>query len=151
MSEGPQEVIRQLRTLAHARLFGDGPWFAHGETYDALSRKDEAGLYELDPDNPDFVVPSPLGREVNVRLMIIFLGLYHDTFGEIPMILEEYGLITQQEMDELYEHENYAPTVRSRAEIIGAEPDNSTTSESILLPFVRRAFLQYCGATSGTT
>jgi hypothetical protein len=54
-----------------------------------------------------------------VRLMIIFLGLYHDTFGEIPMILEEYGLITQQEMDELYEYEIYAPTVRPRAEITG--------------------------------
>ena len=72
MSEGPHEVIRQLRTLAHARLFGDGPWFARGETYDALDRKlHDMGLWEPDPDRPDAEKPSPLGAAVDVGLMMI--------------------------------------------------------------------------------
>jgi hypothetical protein len=107
---------------------GGGPWFAHGEVYDALHRK----LCEA----------SPLG--VNVELMMIFLGVNHDTYGEIPLILESHGLMSEEEVDEIYEI--YTATAWQHAEIIGAEPDNSTSSESLLLPFVRRAFVQYCGA-----
>jgi hypothetical protein len=83
MSEGPQQVIWRLWTLAHARLFGDGPWFAHGETYNVLWRKlVEAGLYESDSGDPDFVILTPLGQEMDARLLLLFLGLDHDTFGE---------------------------------------------------------------------
>jgi hypothetical protein len=134
MSEGPQEVIQQLRTLAHEHLFGGGPWFARGEVYDALSRKvDEMGLWEPDPDG--VMRPSPLGATVNVELMTIFLE--HDIWGEVPMTLEAHGLMMEQEVDEVYEI--YITTAWQHAEIIGAEPDDSNS----LLPFVRRAFLEF--------
>jgi hypothetical protein len=52
--------------------------------------------------------------------------------------IEARGLMTEQEVDEVY-----IATAWQHAKIIGAERDNSTTSESILLPFVGRAFLEF--------
>jgi hypothetical protein len=55
---------------------------------------------------------------------MVFAGLWDD--GEIPMIFEEYGLLSEEETTEIYER------------FEGGE-----SSESLLLPIVRRAFFQH--------
>jgi hypothetical protein len=119
------EGIGELYTLAEQRLFGDGPWLADGETYAALHRKiDDAKLWEPVPGTDDTYRPSSLGRAVNVTLLMIFLGLWHD--AEIPIELENQGLMSEDEVDDVFE--------RYWGE---------KGSAAILLPYVRRAFRQH--------
>jgi hypothetical protein len=119
------EGIGELYTLAEQRLFGDGLWPAEGETLYALRRKiDEAKLWELVPGTNDTYRPSPLGRAVNVDLLMVFLGLWDD--ADIPLVLENQGLMSEDEMDDVFERDC-----------------DEKGFEAILLPYVRRAFRQY--------
>jgi hypothetical protein len=119
------EGVGALYTLAEQRLFGDGLWPAEGETLYALRRKiDEAKLYELIPGTNNTYRPTPLGRAVNVDLLMVFLGLWDD--AEIPFVLENEGLMSEDEADDVMER------------YWGAKDP-----EAILLPYVRRAFRQY--------
>jgi hypothetical protein len=65
-----------------------------------------------------------LGRELDVKLSMVFVGLGDDS--EVLMLLEEHGLISEEEQYEIYER------------YWGKD-----TSEAILLPFVRRAFFEF--------
>jgi hypothetical protein len=119
------EVIQTLHALIHERLFGDGPWLAAREITTALIKKlDAMGLNEPIPEKPNTHRLTALGREVNIELMQVFMGVWCEY--EIPMILEEYGLLSEEEIDEIYE----------RFEC-GESP------EAVLLPLVRRAFFQH--------
>ena len=131
----------ELYALARARLFGIGPWLARGETYCALQRKLEAmGLWQRDGDT---LCPTPLGAALKINLLMVFLGLWDD--GEIPMVLEEHGLMSSEEVDEVYEV--FVETGWQHATIIGAERDTSTDFETLLKPFARRAFIEHLSKT----
>jgi hypothetical protein len=45
-------------------------------------------------DDPDGMRPTPLGEEVNVNLMMVFMGIWEPY--EIPMMLEEYEFISER-------------------------------------------------------
>jgi hypothetical protein len=122
---GRSEVIQTLHALIHERLFGGGPWLTDREITTALIKKlDALGLNEPVPEMPNTQRSTVLGREVNIELMQVFMGVWCEY--EIPMILEEYGLLSEEEVDEIYER------------FEGGE-----SSEAVLLPLVRRAFFQH--------
>ena len=81
-----------------ARLFGRQPWLADRETYSAVKRKlIQMGLMEQVRDEPLTWQITPLGKELNVDLFQVFLGLWCE--WEVPLILEEHGLLTESEFD----------------------------------------------------
>jgi hypothetical protein len=132
-------AIAALHEMIHERLFGAGLWLARGEAYLALHRRlNDLGLLEADPDRPGEVRPTPLGVEMNVWVLTVLLGLWED--AEIPMMLEDYGLMSEAEVNEV--SEIFIATAWQHANIIRAE-DKSNDSETLLLPYVRRAFLDY--------
>jgi hypothetical protein len=67
---------------------------------------------------------DPSRQEINIQLLMVFAGLWDE--GEVPMILQENGLITEAEETEICERF-----------------EDGESSEAILLPFVHRAFFQY--------
>jgi hypothetical protein len=158
------EIRQKLLAMIRERLFGDGPWLADPETCAALDEKLRPfGLDELDPssrptliDNGNRMIvgtlrPTLLGREINVDLMMVFLGMWPDY--EVPYILYTNGLISEQEMrealarmderDELDEQtldtrwSRPAPEIPPAARLRFYERAAITT---VLLPLVRRAF-----------
>jgi hypothetical protein len=119
------EVIQTLHALIHERLFGGGPWLADREITTALIKKlDAMGLNEPVPEEPNSQRSTALGREVNIKLMEVFMGVWCEY--EIPMILEEHGLLSEEETTEVYER------------FEGGE-----SPEAVLLPLVRRAYIQH--------
>jgi hypothetical protein len=119
------EVIQTLHAMIHERLFGTRSWRADRETGWAVDRKLKAlGLNEPVPGMPNAEQATPLGRELNIDLMQVFIGFWDPC--EIPLILEDHGLISEDEILE----------VEERCED-GEDP------EAVLLPLVRRAFFQH--------
>ena len=59
------------------------------------------GLMEQVRDEPLTWQITPLGKELNVDLFQVFLGLWCE--WEVPLILEEHGLLTESEFDALCE------------------------------------------------
>ena len=110
-----------------ARLFSRQPWLADRETCSALHRKlVQMGLVECVCAETDTWRSSPLGKELDVDLFEVFLGLF-DEFN--AMILEHYGLVDESEFD-----------------VICARMDKDN-AESILIGYVKRAYLDYRNAT----
>jgi hypothetical protein len=81
------------------------------------------GLKEPVSGMPNTERATPLGRELNIDLMQVFMGMWEPY--EISMILEDYGLLTEDEILEVEEC------------LYGEDP------QALLLPLVRRAFLQH--------
>lgn len=132
------ETIAELQALIHERLFGPGRWLLDDEGMWAVSKRlEELGLLEFVEYDKWRI--TPLGRELELPLLDVFLGF--DEYGETPMTLNEYGLMTEAEMDEVYDI--YWATAFQHAEIIGIERDTSTSTETIMRPYARRAFLKY--------
>ena len=124
--ETKERILAELKAIAAERLFGDGPWLADRNTNTFLHDKLVCfGLTELCPDEPDTLVNTPLGSELNVDLISAFMG--HTYEWDVPMILHNYGLITTLEMDFLYETE-----LKEDAEF-----------ERLLRPFVQKAYIKY--------
>ena len=88
-----REILPRLEKIAAMRLFGDGDWPADGETALALNKAlEDMGLQE----------PwTSLNRQFNVDLQMVFMGLL-ETWDMI-IILEDYGLIQEDEVDILYD------------------------------------------------
>ena len=82
------------------------------------------GLQEIVPDKFESRRSTPLGGELNLDLIMVFLGLWAET--EIPWILEENGLMDDCECDRVFDlMEN------------GADP------EFVLRPYVEKAYFAY--------
>jgi len=108
--------------MMHFRLFGRCYWLADREACDALSRKlDDLGLQERVSGDEDTSRKRPLGNELPLDLIMVFLGLWDE--WEMPNILERHGLI-----DEIDESRIYDLLASSR------DP------ERVLRPIVRKAF-----------
>jgi hypothetical protein len=113
------EIIAELENMVVARLFGGQPWLADPETCSAVHRKlIQMGLWEQDRDQLRI---TPLGKELDVELFHVFLGVWH--YCEVPLILEEYGLLSESEF--------YA--------ICASDAD----AESLLSGYVKRAYFDY--------
>jgi hypothetical protein len=118
------QIIAELENMVVARLFSRQPWPADRETISAVDRKlVQMGLVEVVCVEPQTWRATALGKELDVDLFQVFLGLWDE--WEIPMILEEYHLLDEAEAEALY-----------------ACMDNAD-AESVLIGYVQRAYFDY--------
>ena len=116
------EIIAELENMVVARLFSHQPWLADWETFSAVNRKlIQMGLVEQVGDEPLAWRDTHLGKELDVELFRVFLGVWHEC--EVPLILEEYGLLTESEFDAICKSE--------------------ADAESLLSGYVKRAYFDY--------
>jgi hypothetical protein len=86
--------------------------------------RSEMGLQEKIAGNDDMLRWTPLGKELKIDLMLVFMGLWHEC--EVPMILEDHGLISKHQAAKIYRRCGR-----------GEDP------EAVLTPYVQRAFLAH--------
>jgi hypothetical protein len=113
------EIIAELESMAVARLFSGQPWLADWETFSAFNRKlVQMGLVEqVEPETWRY---TSLGKEVDVGLFEVFMGLIHE--WDVLATLGHYGLIDESEGYEICE-------CKSDAE-----------AESVLIGYAKRAY-----------
>ena len=117
-----QNILCELDAMIIERLFGRRPWLADRDTVAALDRTlTRLGLREQVSDQPGNSRITSLGKELHMELLMVFLGMW-DEF-EVPIILEDYGLIDEEEVRRLN----------------GLNEDQG----AFLEPVVRRAFVDY--------
>jgi len=122
------QIIAELENMVVARLFSREPWLADRETFSAVNRKlIQMGLVEVVCVEPLTWQISPLGKELDVVLFEVFMGLFDEE--EVPMILEDHGLIDESEVDAIYARMSDA------------------NAESVLSGYVKRAYFDYRKAT----
>ena len=118
------EIIAELENMVAARLFSGQPWLADPETYSAYHRKlIQMGLLEQVRAEPQTWRITPLGKELDVDLFQAFMGLWYE--WEVPLILEEHGLLNESEFDAIIE--------------CTSEAD----AERLLTGYVKRAYFDY--------
>jgi hypothetical protein len=94
------KILAEVETIVFARLFGGGPWLTDPETAVALQKRlEHMGLEERVLGTNNTWRNTPLGKELRLDLLMVFMGLWDE--GEIPMILEDYGLIDDLETQHL--------------------------------------------------
>jgi len=92
------KIIAELENMVVARLFGRQPWLADRETRYAVHRKlIQMGLIEVVSVEPPTWQYTPLGKELDVELFQVFMGLWCE--WDVPHVLEEHGLLTESEFD----------------------------------------------------
>ena len=85
----------------------------------------QMGLVEVVSVEPSTWRHTPLGKELDVELFQVFMGHWNE--WEVPMILEEYGLLSESEFDAICESE--------------------ADAESLLSGYVKRAYFEYRNAS----
>jgi len=114
------KIISELENMVVTRLFGRRPWLADRETYSAVKRKliqmglveqvrDEPlnrkliqmGLVEQVGDEPLTWQITPLGKELDLDLFEVFMGIKWKC--DVPIILTEHGLLNESEFDAILE------------------------------------------------
>jgi len=122
------KIVTELENMVVARLFGRQPWLADRETCCAVNRKlKQMGLWEVVCGEPETWRFSPLGKELDVLLFLVFMGFINA--WDVPIILVHYRLIDELESGVIY-----------------ARMDNGD-AESILIGYVKRAYFDYRKAT----
>jgi hypothetical protein len=118
------EIIAELENMAVARLFGRQPWLADRETFSAINQKlIQMGLWEEVCVEPQRWQVTPLGKELDLDLWQVFMGVLHE--WDVPITLEDYGLLEDSEFDSFLECTSEADAV------------------SLLEEYVKRAYFQY--------
>jgi hypothetical protein len=115
------KIIAELENMVADRLFGRQPCYADGETRSAVNRKlihklIQMGLMEEVPDDPLSWRITPLGKELDVELFQVFMGLWIK--WEVPIVLEEYGLFGWSEFDAILECPSEADADRLLSEYV---------------------------------
>ena len=129
MTINKAEIIVELENMVAARLFGRQPWLADRETYSAVNRKlIQMGLMEQVRDEPTRWRTTPLGKELDLDLFLVFMGVICE--WDVPITLEEYGLLNESEFDAI---------------TINASP--KVDEETLLSGYVKRAYFDYRKAT----
>jgi hypothetical protein len=82
------------------------------------------GLEERVPTEEETWRRTPLGRELHSNLLMVFLGFWDE--WEVPMILEEYGVIDDLECEAIWR-------------LLGAGRD----PEVVLKKYVREAYFAH--------
>jgi len=101
------EILCVLDAIVVERLFGNRPWLADRETMAALKQVlFRFGLGEQVPGQPDYWQYTPLGRELQLELLCVFMGWWHE--WDAVIILEKYGLIDDAECELLFSLETEA-------------------------------------------
>ena len=122
------QIIAELENMVAVRLFSRRPWLADRETCCAIHTKlIQMGLVEVVCVEPLTWRISPLGKELDVELFEVFMGLFDEQ--EVPMILEHHRLIEESEVDAIY-------ACMSEA-----------NAERVLSGYVKRAYFDYLKAT----
>jgi hypothetical protein len=94
-------IICELHEITDHFLLGAGTWPADGESLPALFRIFRSlGLDEDVPDSPGTSRSTALGKELNLDLLMVFVGAWD--IWEIPGILKEYGYIGESQAEELW-------------------------------------------------
>jgi hypothetical protein len=123
------KILAEVDAMVSARLFGSGPWLSDPESGVALQRRlEQMGLEERVPSASDTWRNTPLGRELHLDLLMVFMGLWDQ--WEIPMILEDHGLIDALEAEHMQD-------------LLQAGHD----PELALKEYVREAYLKYYKTT----
>ena len=118
------EIIAELENMVVARLFSGQPWPPDPETISAYDRKlAQMGLMEQDSGAQTWR-PSPLGKELDVHLFEVFMGLWGELW-DVPFILEEYGLLDESAFDAI------------------SECTSEANAERLLSGYVKRAYFDY--------
>ena len=118
------EIIAELENMVVARLFSAQPWLADRETCSAYDRKlIQMGLIEQVRDEPPTWRNTPLGNELDVDLLQVFMGIICE--WDVPIILEEHGLLNESVFDSIIE--------------CTSEAD----AETLLSGYVKRAYFDY--------
>jgi hypothetical protein len=117
------EIITELENMVAARLFSGQSWITDDrETISAYGRKlIQMGLVEEVHAEPPTRRYTPLGKELDVELFEVFMGLWYEY--DVPLILEEYGLFDESDFDAM---------IKSEAD-----------AETLLSGYVRRAYFDY--------
>jgi hypothetical protein len=111
--------------MVSSRLFGHRQWLADRETFFAVhQRLIDLGLVERVPGKADTWQDTPLGKEVDVRLFEVFIGLID--VWDVLFILEDRCLIDEGEADEVSERMS-----------------RKANPESVLMGYVKRAYFDY--------
>lgn len=101
------DAIKTLHALIHEGLFGSRSWLAGPDILCALSdRLEPLGLEEPVPGVPNTSRNTPLGKELNFDLLQVFMGLWNPF--EVPFILRQYGLMSDNEEFEAEQRLNEA-------------------------------------------
>jgi hypothetical protein len=120
------KIIAELENMVLAQLFGRQPWPADWETFSAVNQKlIQMGLWEEVGVEPRTWRTTPLGHELHLDLFQAFMGVINEI--EVPLILEEYGLIDESEFD---------------AFCLGT---SEVDAESLLEGYVKRAIRRFFG------
>ena len=118
------QIIAELENMVAARLFGGQPWPADRETCSAVTRKlIQMGLVEQVRNESLAWQITPLGKELDVELFEVFMGIIYE--WDVPIILEEYGLIDEAEFDAIL------------------ECTSDADAKSLLDGYVKRAYFDY--------
>jgi hypothetical protein len=122
------KIIAELENMVVARLFSRQPWLADWETCSAYDRKlIQMGLVEQVCVEPQIWRNTPLGKELDVDLFQVFIGLVAE--WDALSILEQYGLLHWSEADAILERMSEA------------------NAERVLSGYVKRAYFDYRKAT----
>jgi hypothetical protein len=122
------EIIAELENMVVARLFGRRPGLADRETASVYHRKlIQMGLVEQVRDEPQTWRDTSLGKELDVELFQVFMGIFWE--WEVPIILENYGLLDESEFDAI------------------CACMSETNAERVLSGYVKRAYFDYRKAT----
>jgi hypothetical protein len=117
-------ILCKLHEIADHYLVGAGTWPPDRELLGRFwTTVREFGLEEDVPDSPGTTRSTALGNEVNLELMMAFVGAYD--LWDIPHILESNGYLTEAEAAELF-----------------ATPWENEEAE--LHRYVVRAYLKFC-------
>ena len=117
------EIVAELEAMAWHRLFTCRRWLAGRETVHAVNQKlIKMGL--LERISSDTWQTTPLGRELDVDLFEVFIGVIDE--WDALSILEEYDLIDEWDFDSLY-----------------ARMSRKANPEVVLVGAVREAYLDY--------
>ena len=96
------KIIAELENMVVARLFSGQPWLADRETCSAVERKlVQMGLVERVCVELETWQNTPLGKELDVDLFQVFMGVWSE--WDVPIILEEHGLLNDSEFDAILE------------------------------------------------
>src|SRR5262249_26633024 len=103
----------ELENMVAARLFSGQPWITDDqETISACRRRLlQMGLVEQVHAEPPTWRYTPLGKELDVELFEVFMGLWYEY--DVPLILEEYGLFDESDFDAMIKSEADAETLLS--------------------------------------
>jgi hypothetical protein len=123
------EIVAELEAMVSTRLFGRGQWLTDHETACAVHQKlVNLGLVERVSDESDTWRNTALGNEMDVDLFGVFMGFFD--VWDVPCILESRCLIDEMELDDIYER-----------------MDTKANPETVVIGYVKRAYLDYRNAT----